>query len=154
MIGTRKGMLVKKLREVTRRLTGVAGYNTKMVERAGKKMRHMLPNTNPWKGQPCGRGECHTCLQEEEQKLDCRKRNLIYESLCELCNPREDKQKKVKDEDLEDRREDPSIYVGETSRSLAERTVEHWKDVSSKDEDSHIKKHWTNKHSDEKIKYF
>ena len=33
---------------------------------------------------------------------------------------------------------------------MAERTVEHWKDVSSKDEESHIKKHWTNKHSDEK----
>ena len=50
---------------------------------------------------------------------------------------------------MEDKRGDPSIYVGETSRSLAERTTEHWKDASSKEEESHMRKHWNQTHSDE-----
>ena len=139
-------MLVKKLREITTRLTGVAGYNTKMVERAGKKLKQLIPNTNPWKGQPCGRGECHTCHQSEEQKVDCRKRNVVYESGCELCNPKQERMEKKKGEQLEDKRDEPSIYVGETSRSLAERTTEHWKDVTNKEEESHMMKHWSMKH--------
>ena len=50
---------------------------------------------------------------------------------------------------MEDKRGDPSIYVGETSRSLAERTTEHWKDASSNEEESHMKKHWNQTHSEE-----
>ena len=35
----------------------------------------------------------------------------------------------------------PSIYVGETSKSLYERGREHWKDFKSNLENSHIMKH-------------
>ena len=35
----------------------------------------------------------------------------------------------------------PSIYVGETSKSLYERGKQHWKDFKNKHEDSHILKH-------------
>ena len=55
---------------------------------------------------------------------------------------------------LEDKRPDPSIYVGETCRSLAERSAEHQKDgkeeVSNQEEESHMRKHWQNTHSDDK----
>ena len=36
----------------------------------------------------------------------------------------------------------PSIYVGETARSVKERAKEHWEDFKSKKSDSHIMKHW------------
>ena len=35
----------------------------------------------------------------------------------------------------------PSIYVGETSRSLAERGKDHWRGYKEKAENSHIWKH-------------
>ena len=62
VIGSKRGILAKNLREVTRRLRPVVGYNTKIVEKAGRKLKNILPNTNPWKGQPCGRIDCTTCL--------------------------------------------------------------------------------------------
>ena len=45
-------------------------------------------------------------------------------------------------ESLEDTRENPSIYVGETARSVKERALEHWADYASGNSDSHIRKHW------------
>jgi hypothetical protein len=45
-----------------------------------------------------------------------------------------------------DKREFPSIYVGETSRSLHERAEEHLKDGRDGAEDSHMVKHWANHH--------
>ena len=51
--------------------------------------------------------------------------------------------------ELEDSRDEPSIYVGETARSLAERSAEHWKDFVAKDEDSHMYKHWKIHHKGE-----
>ena len=56
------------------------------------------------------------------------------------CNPEVKKIEKV--EDLENKNDVPSIYVGETSRSIKERALEHWKDFESRDTDSHILKHW------------
>ena len=115
---------------LAKRKTGIVGYNTKVVEKAGQKLRKIVPNTNPWKGQPCERSNCQTCQHEEESKQDCRKRNLVYESICELCNPTRDgmKKKKEKGEMLEDKRPATSIYVGESCRSIAERSLEHVQD--------------------------
>ena len=134
-------MLAKKLREILRKIQPVVGYNTKIVEKAGRKLRNLLPNTNSWKGQACRKLECRTCSQEET-KIDCRKRNNIYKNLCELCNPREEKPSKKKGKELQDKHDHPSISVGERSRSITERTLEHWKDVANQDEESHKLKHW------------
>ena len=41
----------------------------------------------------------------------------------------------------------PSIYVGETGRSLHERARKHWAAFASQAENSHIYKHWVNHHS-------
>ena len=43
----------------------------------------------------------------------------------------------------------PSIYVGESSRSLYERGREHWRDFKSKNENSHILKHHVLHHDGE-----
>ena len=139
--GTKKGLLARKLREIVEKTRGIVGYNTKIVERSGRKLRNMLSNTNPWKGQACERLECISCKQAEEVKIDCRKRNIIYENVCELCNPKKESTKRKKGKDLEDTRDEPSIYVGESSRSLAERALEHWKDHSNQMEESHMLKH-------------
>ena len=121
------------------------GFRTKIVEGVGSKLKNLLPNSNPWKGTGCSREGCIPCAQPGDRKQDCRKRNIVYESKCVLCNP--DVEKYQKDgKELEDKRETPSIYVGESGRSLHERSREHWADFESKSEDSHILKHWVNHH--------
>ena len=40
----------------------------------------------------------------------------------------------------------PSIYVGESGRSLHERAQDHWNDFASGKPDSHILKHWLTHH--------
>ena len=128
-----------------KRLNSILGYNTKVVECVGKKLKDLLPNTDPWSGQPCGRQACILCGQDGDVKQNCRKRNVIYESKCELCNPRgEDKKKSFS---LKDGRENPSIYVGETARSISERASEHLADYRSGAEESHILKHWETHHA-------
>ena len=83
-----------------------------------------------------------TCIQVSEEKPACTRRSLVYEHICTKCNP--DATKKG---DLEMINMDtPSIYVGETARSIKERTKEHWEAYRSSNKDSHILKHWTLHH--------
>ena len=83
----RGGSLAKRLREVEKRTSELVGFKTKVVERVGTKVQHLFLNTNPWKGAACGRINCIPCGQEGEIKQDCRRRNIVYESKCLLCNP-------------------------------------------------------------------
>ena len=52
---TRGGRLMKALKEVEARLSGMLGFRTKIVERGGTSLKDLLPNTNPWAGTSCGR---------------------------------------------------------------------------------------------------
>ena len=56
--------------------------------------------------------------------------------LCLLCNPGVKEGKKLTPPEFP-----PSIYVGETARSICERGAEHWRGYKEKAEDSHIYKH-------------
>ena len=72
-----------------------------------------------------------------EELPNCFRRNLVYESICVKCNPgaRNPGPLREPNQDL------PSVYVGETSRSRAERSREHWDDFKSIKTDLHIMKH-------------
>ena len=139
---TRGGELAKVLREDVGRLENLLGFRLKIVERTGMSLRNLLPNTNPWGGAHCSRDDCRPCNQPGEEVADCTRRSLVYESICLDCNPDGTKKGEVKDA----RRDIPSVYVGETARSLYERGREHWEDWKKKSTDSHILKHWTIHH--------
>ena len=51
-------LMARNIREVQNRLNSILGYNTKVVECVGKKLKGLLPNTDPWSGHPCGREAC------------------------------------------------------------------------------------------------
>ena len=51
-------------------------------------------------------------------------------------------------EGLEDKRDVPSIYVGETFCSLHERSKEHWRDADTMSEESHMLQHQQEVHKD------
>ena len=73
----------------------------------------------------------------EEKTCPPAQKNVIYENVCLTCHPEAagGKEAKAGPDYL------PSIYVGETCRSLAERAAEHWQDYRAGAEDSHIYKH-------------
>ena len=110
------------MREVLQRLEGVVRFKVKVAERTGSKMKDVLSNTNPWAGAHCGRVDCITCNQLNEEMPECTKRSLVYENICLQCNPDAAKKGPL----LKHNMDIPSVYVGETARSVKERALEHW----------------------------
>ena len=81
-------------------------------------------------------------------------RSILYESRCAKCSDAEEmktgkKRRRNNEELLEE-----NVYVGETSRSLYERTKEHIRDGKNRTADSHIYKHWEDKHQGEDMPLF
>ena len=64
--------------------------------------------------------DCITCNQNAELAINCTKQSLVYENICLLCKPEADK----KPELMMINKDVPSIYVGETARSIQERSKE------------------------------
>jgi hypothetical protein len=135
------GELARRLQEAEEGLGRATGYRVRIVESAGTPLGMLLPSTNPWGPPDCDRHDCVPCGQGDDKRMDCRKRNLLYENRCEACNKDGQKDGKV----LADGK---GIYVGETSRSMYERAKEHEADKMKKSEDSHQIKHWLTEHQD------
>ena len=72
-----------------------------------------------------------------EEIPDCTRRSIVYESICKKCVPEATKPGPVEPT----RVDTPCIYVGESSRSIAERAGEHWDAYRTRKPDSHIWKH-------------
>ena len=97
----------------------------------------------------CGRKGCTTCHQGGENLPPCTKRSLVYESICVRCHPTASTKG-----DGGGNHDHPSVYVGETSKSIAERSAQHWRDYRDKKEDSHIYKHHQVHHGGEGEPHF
>ena len=117
-------------------LAPMLGYKFRLVESAGSSLSSLLSNEDPWKGSACGMDKCKPCKQKSEVLEECTSSNIVYESRCTSCNGLEkgkEEEGKIKDS----RDQAASIYVGETSRSLMERSAEHHRDYKTNKEDSH-----------------
>ena len=151
---TPHGELCARLQNTADRIAGVSNRRVKMVEMGGTSLGQTFSNRNPWAGAGCERADCHTCHQggRADRKEDCFRRNILYESRCGTCEDRiaeeEPSKKRKKNKQSFD---EQNIYVGETSRSLYERTKEHIKDGRDKVEDSHIAKHCGSRNMREKV---
>ena len=58
------GGLAKEMQKAEDIIAEMVGYRVRIVESSGTQLCRLLPNTNPWAGQYCGRPECFTCTQE------------------------------------------------------------------------------------------
>ena len=139
------GELAKQLKEQIRRLEPILGYKLRVVERTGKNILSSFPQASSWKGMKCGREECVTCNQGGEDVPDCTKASIVYESICVKCNP----SATSKGELREVKEGAPSLYVGESSRSIQERAIEHWGAARRGDTDGHMCKHQSLEHPGE-----
>ena len=134
---TPNGELAKLIREQIQTLEPVLGYRLRVVERTGRNLLSHFPQTKTWSGVECGISECITCNQGGEEIPNCTRASVVYESICSLCNPGvggKGELKKVKEGP-------PSLYVGESSRSIQERASEHWGAARRGEEESHMVRH-------------
>ena len=97
----------------------------KIVERTGSNLKGLFSQSNLWDGAPCGRENCVTCTQGAEMLPPCKRKSLVYENVCSICNEGAGSKKELEKVDPLI----PSIYVGETSRTVQERALEHWADT-------------------------
>ena len=139
---TAHGELARRLMEAEKDLGEATKYKVRIAESAGDALGMLMPSTNPWGPMDCGRQDCIPCGQDDEKKLDCRKRNILYENVCQVCNQKDGKERKDAQKDGK------GVYIGESSRSLHERAKEHVADRVSMNEDSHMLKHWLCDHPD------
>ena len=104
-----------------------------------------MEQNNPRGEDDCLREDCIPCNQGDEKRINCRKRNILYESRCQECNQEENNNQK---KEISYLRAGKGIYVGESSRSLYERSKEHQADRDNMQEDSHQVKHWLLHHQE------
>ena len=142
------GELAKRLQSAEDRLAAMTGYRVRMSETSGSRLCRLLPNTNPWSGLDCQRKTCYTCNQPGETLEDCKRRNIMYESVCAECNKEETGGKKASK--MEEFKTMAGMYVGETGRSIFERAAEHRQDAEGHKLDSHMYKHWKTIHPEMK----
>jgi hypothetical protein len=137
---TRGGLLVKKLKENEEEMSNLTGFKVKFQEAGEAKLINSFEK-DLGKGRHCGRKPCPPCDMARENRHNCRSRNLIYESCCQTCNP-----SSLQVEKSRNTQPRIGVYVGETSRSLHERAVEHANDAKDFNPKSHIVKHWMLSH--------
>ena len=144
---TYKGILAEMLKSAEDRLEKITGFRMRITEEAGTPLWTQLSSNRLDDGGVCGRTDCETCKQPDERKLDCFQRSVVYESACVICHP-DGAKEKPGDKMIKDGK---GIYVGETSRSIFERTFEHHGRARSLDEGSFMVKHWFTSHPEEDV---
>ena len=127
----------------------------RIVERAGNKLKSLLHRSDPWAGQKCNDERCLICTNPYNKTYNCSKRNIVYKSVCLTCKDLEKKEALEDDRVVGDTIEnvnDEKSYWGESHVSGRERSLQHSYDFSSKKDDSHQYKHYTEAHRDMDMK--
>ena len=89
---------------------------------------------------------------------DCHKRNLVYETWCITCQRRDEIEIEEMQKDdpgqMKEMKQKMKIhkYVGETARSVFERTQEHRTDIEAIQTSSHMLRHLLDRHENENWK--
>ena len=104
----------------------------RFVEKGGTKLKDSLSNSNPWSGQPCMRTDCWACSSTPagEVPTNCHSEGVMYSIECKACSAAEV----------------TTTYIGETSRSLYQRSREHRALLRGKNEDSVLWEHCVEVH--------
>ena len=137
------GLLAKMMKDNEDGLAEMTRFRVKIQEAGGTKLARMF-STDLGAGEPCGRENCQPCNSRTGCRPKCKKQSILYESKCKECNPGEESSHQEGNQPIGR----IGIYVGETSRSLFERTKEHFGDADGFKPGSHMVKHWMTSHSE------
>ena len=108
-------------------LKGKLSGRIRVVERLGPTIKDLLTNPTPWSKEHCGRDSCPPC---QTKQGNCKKKNVLYTIDCLTCLSIGQK----------------AQYHGETSRTLWDRSSEHWKGLQNKTDNNVLYKHWSEHH--------
>ena len=133
---TKNGRLIKALSRSEPRLAKVTGYQTKYVESSGRALSKFFPK-GVVRGK-CHRRRCPVCSNTEcKGPTLCQVKSVVYMGVCTICDQKH--------------KANPSSkhlgrYIGQTSRTLAERAGEHLAGLRRLDLSCHLVKHWAISH--------
>ena len=105
------------------------GFRIKVVEWTGRTIQSLVPSlgwSSLWE-----EGCYTTCQQGAEVIPNCTQQSVLYENICNICIPGTmgKGQKRL------------VVQSIETSRSIAERSKDHWAEYKGGKEDNHIVNH-------------
>ena len=112
------GELAKMLREVVEK-EQQEGIKFKIVETGGITIKSRLQKSNPTATPGCSALDCVPCKNGRGGGGNCRKTNVQYSMLCQLCPEGGETE-----------------YIGETSRNLYTRASEHISNYQARKSDS------------------
>ena len=114
-------------------------WRIKFLEKPGVPMFRKFMKKLPVE-QGCSRGtECHLC---ENNGVGCTMKNIVYTAQCITCKDKENEN----DDNSVNKKKD-SIYVGESSRQVGTRVLEHFENLHKFRQESFIISHWMEMHS-------
>ena len=136
---THGSTLLNNLVSAEQQLATMSGYNVKLVEMSGIQLARIFQRVySPHK---CHWLECPVCKEHTAKGASrCRNSNIVYEGVCIECL--DEVQRGVRKKGAVGK------YIGESSRTLAERSLEHSRGAMSIDPDNFIVKHWVTQHSE------
>ena len=124
-----QGTLLKRLEQKEPMLTRLSGFKVRLVESSGVPLSRLF-SVDLSDGY-CHRFDCVVCdTHQKKGSSRCKKKAIVYESKCLDC-PSNSKN---------------SVYIGESGRSLYERSQEHLEDAEKRRKCSHIFKHLALQH--------
>ena len=110
---TRGGTLVRMLMEDEDKMAEMSGFRVKYQEAGGSILANAFEK-DLGSGQHCGRAACPPC-QIPGERGNCKKKNVVYESCCEVCNPVSNHQEDQDHPPGRAKTPREGVYIGETS---------------------------------------
>ena len=137
---SRNSDLLNNLIKAEDKLAHMSGYNVKLVEQSGVQLSRLFPGM-PSSSKKCHWLACPVCKEYTGKgSTGCRTSNIVYEGECIDCLEEVEKGMRAVEE--------VGKYIGESGRTLAERSIEHVRGAKSFDCDNFIVKHWVLHHSE------
>ena len=132
---TKDGELLTRLVQKEAQLCKLTGFRVKLVEGNGILLSRLFPS--PLRAEGCPKfNMCLVCAQSDGKPSKCNVRNVVYTAECLECT------------ENYNGTTGRSLYIGETSRSISERTTEHVMGCLRFDAGNFVIKHWLEKHRD------
>ena len=126
---TPNGELAKQLRSIAE-YEAEEGIKFKIIETGGRTIKGEVQQSNPTSTKGCNDTRCLACKDGPGQGGNCRRSNVEYQFECQMCPPN-----------------NKAVYLGETSRNLFTRAIEHDTNYRKGKQTSFMFKHQANTHN-------
>ena len=127
------GELLKRMGHIADK-EAKGGIHFNIIEVGGKTMKSSLQKSNPTETPGCNKDDCMGCADEKGRGGKCHKNNINYTIECTEC-PEDNK----------------PIYIGETSKNLYTRTLQHLR--ARREDGSFMRRHKEEKHEGREVQY-